>query len=29
MSKLDPQYVIGNVVKNDYQKRVHIFHLEL
>jgi hypothetical protein len=29
MSKLDPQYVIGNVVKNNYQKWVHIFHLEL
>jgi hypothetical protein len=29
MSKLDPQYAIGNVVKNNYQKWAHIFHLEL
>jgi hypothetical protein len=29
MSKLDPQYAIGNVLKNNYQKWVHIFHLEL
>jgi hypothetical protein len=29
MSKLDPQYAIGNVVKNNCQKWVHVFHLEL
>jgi hypothetical protein len=29
MFKLAPQYAIGNVVKNNYQKWVHNFHLEL